>query len=102
MRVLRSVVSPEAGFMRAGQPEMPKRRAVGAQLVGYQKLRRKSLLSEQLAHQPQGRMGVAPALNQHVEDLAFVVNGTPEVYPLAGDPDHHFVQVPSAARATAA
>ena len=41
-------------------------------------------------------------LNKHVEDLAFVVNGTPEVHALAADPDHHFVQVPSVARATAA
>jgi hypothetical protein len=48
MRVLRPVVSPEALFVRAGQPEMPKRRAVGAQLVGYQQLRRKSLLLSSL------------------------------------------------------
>jgi hypothetical protein len=46
---------------------------------------------EQLAHQSQGRPGVASALNKHFEDLTFVVNGTPEVHPLAGDPDHHFV-----------
>jgi hypothetical protein len=39
---------------------------------------------------------------QYVEDLALVVNGTPEVHPLACDPDHHFVQVPPVARATAA
>ena len=37
-------------------------------------------------------------LDQHVEDLAFVVDGTPEVHPLAGDPDNHLVQVPSIAR----
>src|SRR5215831_11753094 len=34
-----------------------------------------------------------------VEDLAFVVDGTPETHPLAGDPSNHFVQVPSSARA---
>jgi hypothetical protein len=89
MRVLHPVVSPEALFVRTGQPEMSKRRAVGAQLVGDQQFRRKSLLFEQLAHQSQGRQGVAPALNKHVEDLAFVVNGTPEVHPLAGDPEQH-------------
>jgi hypothetical protein len=33
------------------------------------------LFLEQLAHQPQ-RPGVAPALNQHVEDLALVVDRT--------------------------
>jgi hypothetical protein len=38
-------------------------------------------------------------LDQHVKDLAFVVDGTPEVHPLAGDPHDHLVQVPSIARA---
>ena len=85
--------------MRAGQLQLPERRAVGAQLVGYQQFRRKPLLSEKLAHQPQRRPAVAAALDQHVEDLAFVVDGTPEVHPLAGDPDNHLVQVPSIARA---
>jgi len=33
-----------------------------------------------------------------VEDLAFVVDGTPETHPLAADPSNHFVQVPSMAR----
>jgi len=45
------------------------------------------LLLEQLAHQPQRRPAVASVLNQHVEDLALVVDGPPEVHPLAGDPD---------------
>ena len=29
--------------------------------------------------------------HQHVEDLALVVDGTPQIHPLAGDPHHHFV-----------
>ena len=31
-----------------------------------------------------------------------MVDGTPEVHSLAGNPDHHLVQVPSVARARAA
>jgi len=42
--------------------------------------------------------GVAPALNQHVEDLTLVVDGTPEAHPLAGDPDHDLAQIPSVSR----
>ena len=42
--------------------------------------------------------GVTAALNQHVEDLALVIDGTPEVHPLAGDPHHHLVEVPAMAR----
>ena len=56
---------------------------------------------EQLAHQAECSPLVAAALNQHVEDLAFVIDGAPEVHPLAGNPDHHLVEVPSIARAWA-
>ena len=38
-------------------------------------------------------------VDQHVEDLALVVDGTPQVHPLAGDPNNHLVQVPPIARA---
>ena len=41
----------------------------------------------------------AATLDQHVEDLAFVVDGTPEVHPPAGDPNNHLVEVASIARA---
>ena len=37
---------------------------------------------------------VAPALNQHVEKLALVIDGAPQVHPFAGNPDHHLVEVP--------
>jgi len=57
------------------------------------------LLSEQLAHQTQRRPAIAAALDQHIKDFAFAIDGTPEVHPLAGNPDHHFIQVPSIARA---
>jgi hypothetical protein len=44
-----------------------------------QQFRREALLLEQLAHQPQRRPSVAPTLNQHVEDLALVIDGTPQI-----------------------
>jgi 3-hydroxyacyl-CoA dehydrogenase len=46
---------------------------------------------DKLAHQPQRRPAVAATLDQHVKDLAFVVDGTPQVHPLAGDPNNHLV-----------
>jgi hypothetical protein len=69
---------------------------------GYQQFRHKPLLSGKFAHQPQRCPAVAATLDQHVEDLAYVVDGTPEIHPLAGDPNNHLVQVPSIARAGAA
>jgi hypothetical protein len=56
-----------------------------AQLVGDQQLRCRALSLKKLAHQPQRRPAVTPGLNQHVEHLAFMVDGTPEIHPLAGD-----------------
>ena len=98
MRILRPIVLPKPLLMPAGQSQTPERRCVGAQLVGDQQFRHKPLPSEKLAHQSQRRPAVAATLDQHVEDLAFVVDGTPEVHPLAGDPNNHLVQVPSIAR----
>src|SRR5690242_10185680 len=68
---------------------MPERRGVRAQLVGDQQFGCEALLLEQLAHQPQRRPSVAPTLNQHVEDLALVIDGTPQIHSLAGDPYYH-------------
>jgi hypothetical protein len=85
-------------FMKEAQPQSPERRGVRAQLVGHQQFRCEALLPEKLAHQSQRRPAVAAALDQHVEHLAFVINGTPEVHALAGDSHHHFVQTPSVAR----
>jgi hypothetical protein len=45
------------------------------------------------------RPAVAATLDQHIKDLALVIDGTPEVHPLAGDPNNHLVQVPSIALA---
>src|SRR6516162_2413330 len=104
MRGLRPIVHSEPLFVRAGQPQSPERRGIRAQLVGHQQFRCKALLFEKLAHQPQRRPAVAAALNQHVEHLALVIDGSPEIHPLAGDPHHHLVQMPSVAwpRATSA
>src|SRR5260370_37104891 len=84
--------------MMTAEAEVPQRGAVRTQLVGGHPLRREALFSHQLAHQLDGRAAVSPALKQHVEDLAFMVDRAPEIHPLAGDPDYHFVEVPAIAR----
>ena len=73
---------------------MPKRGSVRAQLVSRQQFRRESLFPEQLAHQPECRALVAAALNQHIENLALVINGAPQVHPLTGNANHHLVEMP--------
>src|SRR6202035_1265170 len=78
MRILRAIVHPEPLLMTAGQMEIVEGSTVGAQLVGDYQLGCEALLPEQLAHEPQGGALIAPALNQHVEDLALVIDGTPQ------------------------
>src|ERR1700686_4498296 len=80
---------------------LPKSGSVGAQLVGRQGFRREALFPEQLAHQPECRALVAAALNQYVENLALVIDGAPQVHPLAGDANPPLVEVPSVARTRA-
>jgi hypothetical protein len=42
--------------------------------------------------------GIAPALHQHVEDFALVVDSTPKIQPLPGDAHDHLVQMPPVTR----
>ena len=98
MRVLRPVVFPKPLLVPTGQAQTSERGSVGAQSVSDQKFWHEALFLEQLAHQPHCRAAVAAALDQHVEDLALVVNGPPEVHPLASNPDYHLVEVPASAR----
>jgi hypothetical protein len=98
MRVLRPVVFPKPLLMSTGQSQTSERAGVGAQLVGDQQFRHEALLLEQLTHQPQGRPTIAAALDQHVENFALVIDGTPQIQPLAGDAHHHLVQMPAIAR----
>src|ERR1700730_12646583 len=98
MRILCSIVFSQALLMVAGKSEMSEGRAVGAQLVGRHPRRREALFAEQLPHQFDGRRPVSTTLDQDLEDLAFVVDGTPQVHVLARDPDNHFVEMPAIAR----
>ena len=77
MRVFGAVVLSNALLMRAGQAQVPESRSVGSELVGCELFRRKSPFAEQLAHEPECHALVAAALNQHVENLALVIDGAP-------------------------
>ena len=77
---------------------MPEGGGVGTQLVSRHPLRREALLAEQLAHEPDSCALVSSALNQDLEDLALMIDGTPQIHVLARNPDDHFVEMPSIAR----
>jgi hypothetical protein len=102
MGIFNAIVLSETLLMMAGQPQLPESRSVRAQLIGDQQFRREALLFEKFAYQPQRHALVAAALNKNIEDLAFVIHGAPQIHPATGDPNHHFVEMPSVARAWAA
>jgi hypothetical protein len=79
MGVFSEIVFSEAPIVGACEVQLPESRAVGAQLVGDEQLRCEALFLEQLAHQPECRMRISPTLNEHVEDLALVVDGAPQI-----------------------
>src|SRR5260370_12025556 len=72
--------------MMTAEAEVPQGGAVRTQLVGGHPLWREAVFSQQLAQELDGRAAVSPALKQHVEDLAFMVDCAPEIHPLASDP----------------
>jgi hypothetical protein len=78
----------------AQQPKLLLRRRIARQLVGDQDARRPHLLLEQLTQQALGRLLVAPALHQHVEHDAVLVDRPPQPVLLAGDGDHHLIEMP--------
>src|SRR4051794_4168782 len=98
MRVLRAIIGAQAAFVATSHAEMPQTRGVGPELVGHDHRRCEAVSLQQLAHQLHRRSPVAPPLDQYIEDLAFVVDGAPEIHPLAADSDDHLVEMPLAAR----
>jgi len=87
MRILGPIVPPQSLLVPSRQADFGLCRAVRAQPVGNQHIRREALFLEQLAHQFHGRSLVASSLHQQVENFAFVVNCTPQPELLARN--HH-------------
>ena len=49
---------------------------------------------QEFSHQSERNLAVSPRLNQDVQDLAFAVQGTPDVQLPAVDGDKRFVEMP--------
>jgi hypothetical protein len=73
--------------MMTGKPELPEGSAVRAQHIRDHPFWREALLPHQFAHELDGSAPVSPALNQDVENLAFLIDGAPQIHPFARDPD---------------
>ena len=96
MRGFGSVVGAHAARpMTFGQSEFARCSAIRCEPIDDDRLGVKASALEQLAQQLQ-RSALVPAfLEQNVEHLAFVVDGSLKPHTLAANFDHHLVQVPA-------
>jgi hypothetical protein len=97
MRIFGSIVfSQPAGAVTIGTAEFVCCSAIGCQPVSDDCLRMDALVLQKLPEQSQCCLLVPPLLHQHIEDFAFVIDGTPEIHPLPSNSHHHLVQMPAA------
>ena len=74
--------------------------AVASQLVRHQPEGHATLPLQQLAKKAFGCPAVATRLDEDVDDVAILIDGTPEILPLSLDGDEDLVQVPRVSQAT--
>src|SRR5688572_28250671 len=99
MRVLRPVIETLMRTMLNRRHDLAPGGSIGAQLVRDHPPRGTALLLQQTPQQAFGRFGVAPRLDDLVEDIAIPIDGSPQPVLLAGNGDHDLVQMPDVARA---
>ena len=98
MRHLCAVVRVSVRAMGDGRHDCSVRSPVAAQLVGDQSHGLTLLALHQLAKKACGSPAVATCLDEDIEDVAIVIDGTPERVPPSLDGDEDLVQVPGVAQ----
>src|SRR5512139_2210080 len=93
MRVFSPVVAPSAAPVVLLDAEVAGSGAIRPQVVGNQQVWNEAVLLQQLAHELQRGMLVAFGLDQHIEDLAFGVDGAPKVDQTAVDLQVDLIQM---------
>src|SRR3712207_3197439 len=99
MRVLGPVMQPFMLAMLNRRHDRAPGGRKGAELIRDHPSRWAALPLQQTLQQAFGRLGVTPRLNDLVEDIAVLIDGTPEPVLLAGYGDHDLVHVPDVTRA---
>ncbi len=88
------VVSPRTAIVFCRKAYSSEGRRVRPKLVHDDPGWCEALLLEQLLHQLSCGFGVAPSLNEEIQNLAFIVHSAPEPIVLPLDDDHHLIEVP--------
>jgi hypothetical protein len=77
MRILRAIVPSQSLFVAGGQSEFCFCGCVEAKPICHKNLGREALLLEQLSQESHCSSLVASSLDEQVQNLALVVNGSP-------------------------
>ena len=100
MRILRPIVEPTPGLLTVGVADLLHRSAIRSKPVGHDGLRLTVSFHEAL--QKFQRRGPVPLCGDHrLQDLAFVIDGPPEVAKFAVDLHERFIQMPPPLRKAA-
>src|SRR5215203_3944961 len=94
MRILCSVVQSFMLPMLDARHDLPLCRTVATELISDHDTRRPALPLQQLAEQALGGALITPALDQHVEHDAVLIDRTPQPVLLAGDLYRNLIQMP--------
>ncbi len=90
----RPIVRVSARVVDDGRHDRPVRGGIAPQLVGDQPPGLTSLTFQQFAEEAFGRTPIATWLDEDVDHVAVLIDGTPEIAPLTLDDHEEFVQVP--------
>jgi hypothetical protein len=95
MRILSPIVERAAGDVSRLHANITQSRAIRWQFVCHDSGWTEALLLEKLSHEFQRGLLVSSRLYQHVQDLAFAINGAPKINALAINPDEDFIEMPA-------
>ena len=94
MRVLCTIVRTLIMGVLSRQAEGSNGDMVGSELIGCDPGWRPSLFLQQFSYQFQRCLGVSPGLHEKIEDLAFVVDGSPQPMTPSSNDDDHLIEMP--------
>jgi hypothetical protein len=91
MRILRTIVGTLIIDVLSGQAEGPKGDMTGSEFIGCDPDWRPPVLLQKFPHQLQCSLGVPLRLHEEIQNLAFIVNGSPQLMAPPSNDDDHFV-----------
>lgn len=100
MRNLGAVVSVLSGVVGYLRQDCSLRCTVALEFVGDDPERLSVLTAHQPTEESLGCTLIAARLQQNIDHVSVLINGTPEILLLAVDSDEQFVQIPDVAEAT--